>query len=282
MEVKITVWNFRRVMEDPIHVHLPVTVDIKDSASAIQKVRKYIPDMVRLLQGAEPEEFDTKTLYIHNSPCTMCEYDKLCYEGSTEGIIVEFERKNFEILTLSPSSVITYETCPRQWAYSYLGYRYSIRNASLFFGDAIHHMVYSYLKGKDPVEAFTEYFGEQKRPDLKYTKKEPHRVLLQKGIHIAKSLKKSDLYIKKYHSFEIEKTVIEDENSNDVKVRYKVKPDLVFSNENEILIVEIKSSFNSVYTERWIRRSDQLLWYAHFVGRKIKQDKTMIEEVVNV
>lgn len=269
-KITITVWNFKRSGVE-IQIHPPV--EIGCTVDFLKKAKKYVPDMARLLRGAEPEEFDTRTLYIHNSPCELCEYAALCYDGSTEGLICEYERENFDVLWLSPSHILKYEMCPRQWAYSYLGYRYKTKRASRHFGDAIHAAVYARFRDNgDPVETFVKHFDAQDL-ELEYTKREGHKVLLEKGKALMDRFNKmslSDLYLDGAVSCSIEERIIETENVAGIKVRYKIVPDIVFEFETdkEVMIVEVKTSYSSVYTERWIRRSDQLNWYAHFVGRK--------------
>jgi len=251
----------------------PISVPVDEAYR--RKIKRIVGDMKRISIDP-PESFETRSLYAFNSPCNMCDYLRLCYDGDTSGLVVSFERKTSGKIFLSPSGLITYDTCPRQWAFSYLGYQREKTPAAIEFGNAINDSIDLYIvDGINPLETFREIWESIDQTKLEYTKKQPHKTLLKIGEALMKNFPEFyDRYVDSLgvYDIEVEKKLKIPLSST---VILSLRPDAIFycdgEQGEEIVVTDFKTGDPSKYNERWIRRSDQLSLYQYAVEADIER-----------
>ncbi|MBE0427687.1 MAG: PD-(D/E)XK nuclease family protein [Nitrospirae bacterium] len=227
----------------------------------LSKIRFYLPQMLPLVRGeVEAEYYPRKTMYFFNSPCGMCDYGKLCLSGNLEGYYFK-ERKEYNIPFFSPTEIIKYETCPRQWAFYRSGVRIVTQSASLIVGDILHTAIESYLnQNHDCSEVFVAEWEKYKDIRLDYNKKENYKSLREIGIHLMKKFPlfwdqlKKELSITRYLTEIKTYRRYPDFNLNG-------KPDILcFTSENKKIVIDWKLA-SKKYDDNWIQVSDQMLCY---------------------
>ncbi len=160
----------------------------QDVEEYIRKIRFYLPDMLRLYENGDVDHYPRRTLYAFNSPCGLCEYRSLCIEGDLSGYIIGYSaiEAGHSKLFVSPSDVIKYETCPRQWAYYKSGVKSPFSSAASECGNCLHKGIEEYLlKGDDPVRVFEQEWMERKdAATITYNQKDTHQGLLEIGMKL--------------------------------------------------------------------------------------------------
>jgi len=245
---------------DPEIQLLKTQVSMADVEGYLQKIRFYLPQMRPLFQGVEIEYFPRRTLYAFNTPCGMCDYAGLCINGRLEGYIIGYDAtaKQYRKPIISPSEIIKYETCPRQWAYSKTGvdtpYRSAIPESGTVMNIAIDEFI---VLGVDPEEVFDREWGpkaEDKR--LRYNKTDTHASIGR----IAKAALRK--FVPMWDKWGLQDVVVQGKYMVEFDEFYlKGKPDLKARKDDDTLILDWKFS-SSTYTDLWTRVSDQLTAYA--------------------
>jgi hypothetical protein len=238
-----------------------VTYSPERGEEYLRKVRFYLPQMLPLIRGeVEAEHYPRKTMYSFNSPCGMCDYSSLCLSNELEDYYFE-KRKEYNIPFLSPTEIIRYETCPRQWAFYRSGVRTVVKSASLVAGDCLHAAIESHLNyNHDCSDVFIAEWEKNKNINLKYNKEENHKILGEIGTHLMKkfpvfwSQLKKELAIKRYLTEIREYRKFPDFNLNG-------KPDIIcLTSNNEKIVIDWKLA-SKEYDEQWIQYSDQMTCY---------------------
>lgn len=250
----------RRIKGD-IHKTEPVFFDPARAEEYLKKIRFYLPQMLPLIRGeVDAEYYPRKTMYSFNSPCGMCDYSKICLNNDLEGYHFK-ERREYNPPFLSPTEIIKYETCPRQWAYLRSGIRAITQSALLVVGDSLHLAIETFLNyNHNCTEIFVAEWEKYKEVELNYNKKESYKVLREIGIHLMRKFPlfweqaKKELSIIRYFTEIKTYRNYPDFNLNG-------KPDLVcFSKDGEKIVIDWKLS-SKKYDRQWIHVSDQMTSY---------------------
>ncbi len=230
-------------------------------AEYIRKINFYLPDMKRLLyDGVEIDYYPRRSLYAFNTPCGLCDYAGLCVYGSLEGYAIGYDatERKYAKPYVSPTEIIRYETCPRQWAYYKTGITSVYRGAASECGTCQHKGIFAYIiEGKDPVEVFIEEWHKlENEKYLKYGQKDSFKSLLGIGEKLMKK------FPEKWESWGMETISAEQKASVEFDdFILKGKPDFKGRKEGRIIIWDWK--FTGVnYGDIWTLLSDQMTGYA--------------------
>ncbi len=251
----------------------PIYYDPTRTREYLDKIEYYLPRMLALHKGeVECESYPRRTLYAFNCPCGMCDYASLCLHGDIIGYTLKDENKKVgkHTIFLSPTQLLRYETCPRQWAYYAAGYRTETSAAKLQFGDAIHNAIEAYIRlGRDPKESFSFFWGEFKDAQLTYTKKGTNHEYFQKAgesmmekfpafydQEIITGLDVSEAYA------EVPDSKLLWDNYIGHPVQITCKPDLVCkTHDGDTLIIDWKVTSRKNHDEDWLPVADQMTAY---------------------
>lgn len=242
--------------KDPEIVSFQTQKNIEDAYEFIKKVNFYLPEIKKIYDSTPAEYYPRRPLYAFNSPCDLCDYAALCIQGDTEQYSLGYDatEKKYRKPYVSPTEIIKYETCPRQWAYYKSGITTPVRSAATECGSSIHVGIYNYLlTGQDPVIAFRESWEEVAlNPHIKYGQRDTHKSL--EDIAIA-GLKK---FPKFWESWGLTVECLEKAHTVDAgDFILKVKPDAVASKDGKTVVIDWK--FTAVaYNPLWVAISDQL------------------------
>lgn len=252
----------------------PVRYDIFRISEYINKIQFYLPQMLPLLEGQEEyESYPRRTLYAFNSPCGMCDYAGMCLNGDVMGVSIKEKKEFYGSVYLSPTQIIRYETCPRQWAYYVSGYRTELSPAKLHFGSSVHNAIEAHIiMDSDPQEAFSYFWGEYKDAPLQYTKKGANHEYYQK---IGQSLMERFPEFWKKEKAEMNISEVQAEvantkrlfNYNEYPVHLTCKPDIVCKSEDTTIIIDWKVTTKKTHDESWLSVSDQMTGYFVFLSQ---------------
>lgn len=252
----------------------PVHYDSVRLIEYLDKIKFYVYQMLPLLKGeAECENYPRRTLYAFNCPCGMCDYEGLCHRNDITGLTLRESKRTSEAIFLSPTQLLRYETCPRQWAYYAMGYETTISAAKLHFGSSVHSAIEAYIRlGKEPKEAFSFFWGEYKDAPLKYTEKTNHEYFQKVG----------DSLMEKFPAFydqeiitglNVSETQVEESNTKRLHeyigypVYFTGKPDLVCkTHDGDTMIIDWKVTSKKTFSESWLSVSDQMTGYFLFLS----------------
>jgi len=260
----------------------PINYEPLRGIEYINKIEFYLPQMLPMLEGEkEPEDYPRRTLYAFNCPCGMCDYAGLCLHGDIMGLTIDVElvgkATDKNAIFLSPTQLIRYETCPRQWAYYVAGYRTEISSAKLQFGDSIHSAIEAYIRlGEKPKESFLFFWGEYKDASLRYSRKDTNHEYFQK-VGVSLMEKFPDFYTREIIS-ELKISEIQAETLNAKRLNlskdyfgrpvYLVcKPDLICkTNDGETIVIDWKVTTKKAFDWNWLSVSDQMTGYFLFLS----------------
>lgn len=244
-----------------IYLMPPVVSKEDKKEKLIKKIRFYIPQMMPLLkEEADPEAYPQTPLHSYNSPCGMCDYINLCHRGDLTGLYYS-ERELRRTPYVSPTEIIRFEICPRQWAYYKVGVKTSAGVATIEAGSAIHKSIEAFLReSKNPVAVFDEVWGAFKDTRLQYNSKDSFESLLKTGQTVLGKFPAFWAQIMSEHkitSYDIEikgSRSFGDFTLNGV-------PDLVCRTEDSGKIIFDWKFTAKKYDERWVEMSDQMTGY---------------------
>lgn len=254
------------IVKSPPIKYEPVRVE-----EYFDKIEFYLPQMIPLLEGrAECEEYPRRTLYAFNSPCGMCDYASLCLQGDIMGLTLRDEdKKSSDRIYLSPTQLLKYETCPRQWAYYVAGYRTELSSAKLHFGDSIHNAIEAYIRlGRDPKESYSIFWGEYKDAPLSYSKKASYDYFKAIGEGLMEKFPKffEQEIVVGLNLSEIQAEALSSKCLYDNFMGHPVyltcKPDLVcITHDGMRIIVDWKVTTKKGFDEDWLPVADQMTAY---------------------
>jgi len=257
-----------------IQISRPVFHTEDREVEYLKKIQFYLPQMTPLIKGKVlPEDYPRKTLYSFNSPCGLCEYRSLCHEGDMTGLSF-YERKPYDIPFISPTEIIQFEVCPRQWAYHRSGITPSVRYGKTEFGTAIHRAVEEYVdKEVPPVEVFLEVWG-QVRESVVFTEKESAQKYTELGMRLLKKFPQEWGKIKESLGLVLP-GITEDKSwvfFKDLGFALTGKPDLQCRDTKDGLVVIDYKVVSKGHQEWWPAVSDQMLAYLIFANRRRNKD----------
>lgn len=242
-----------------------VEYDQKRGEEYLKKIRFYLPQMLPLINGeVQAEDYPGRTLYAFNCPCGMCDYRMLCLEDKLDGLTY-IEKKVYRIPYLSPTELIKWETCPRQWAYHRSGLSSALRAAKQEFGSVVHDAVEAHVRNRiAPPDVFVSKWDAKKDLNLQYSSKENHGYLREVGISLMKKFPEF------WKSFVKEKGILS--CSTETKksrifpgFALNGRPDIVCNTRNDITVIDWKV-ISKKYDESWVKVSDQMTGYFLLVG----------------
>ncbi len=233
---------------------------IRDVEEYIRKIKFYLPDMSRLYENGDVDYYPRRILYAFNSPCGLCEYRSLCIEGDLSGYIIGYSaiEAGHGKLFVSPSDVIKYETCPRQWAYYKSGVKSPFSSAASECGSCLHKGIEEFLlNGDDPVRVFEQEWMERKdAATITYNQKDTHQGLLEIGMKLMSQFpdkwRETGLEV-----CNVERTVRIDLGDFCLKGR----PDIVATKDCNLYVIDWKFTAVS-FSDDWVAKSDQMTAYA--------------------
>lgn len=240
----------------------PVKYEKERGEEYLEKIAFYLPQMLPLIEGrVYPEKYPRRTLYSFNSPCGMCDYMGLCFRGDMDGLTF-YERKVYPVPYLSPSEIITFEVCPRQWAYNRSGIRKKTTAASICLGDSLHQAIEAYLKvGKPPAAVFAEVWTQYQNEEMVYPAKNTWKTFFEIGVKLADKFPAFWEEFSEIHG--ILSILSEGKNYRafpELGFNLTGKPDLVAVTQSETIVVDWKLT-TTKYPEEWCRVSDQMTAY---------------------
>ncbi len=226
----------------------------------IRKIRYYLPQMLPLINGeAEAEEYPRKTLYSFNCPCGMCDFRLLCLHDDLTGLTY-WEKKTYRIPFLSPTELIKWETCPRQWAYDRSGLRSSLKAAKQEFGSVIHDAIEAHVKSRiAPSEVFVGKWDPYKDVNLQYSSRENHGYLRLVGISLMEKFPGF------WEAFRKEKGIQSCETESKKSRMFddfalNGRPDAVCRTKDDVIVLDWKV-ISQKYDESWVKVADQMTGY---------------------
>lgn len=226
----------------------------------LKKIRYYLPQMLPLLnKETTPEEYPRRPLYSFNSPCGMCDYALLCIYGDISGYDFT-EKKVYPKPYISPTALIQFDVCPRQWAYHAYGVKSTQRSAAIVLGEAVHGAIEAYLKmAKECEETFTQIWDAYREAALKYPQKADFLQYREIGVQLCRRFPA----FWQHTSQRIGVKEIEVEAQR--RVRYDSfilsgKMDLLCSVDRGLTILDWKLT-NRKYDDAWLLLSEQMTSY---------------------
>ena len=243
----------------------------------LYEIKFYLP-MMKLALNNTADIFPKKSLYIFNSPCTLCDYTSLCSETYTDDFKTVKPKK--DKLFISPTDIIQFEICPRAWGYKKDGI-YSLKKRGIIeAGTCLHFAIESFLlEKKDPVKVFQEKWDTINFEELEFSKRESPELIKEIATILLEQFpnfwEKQNLEVLSME----EKTYIEFANN----VVFSGQWDLLCKEENgDEIIIDFK--FSSPNGEEsiinWLHNSDQITGYAlcYLYKKNPELVKTFIKE----
>lgn len=246
----------------------------------LYKIKFYLP-MMKLILDNKPEIFPKKSLYIFNSPCTLCDYTSLCnetYEDNFNTVEVKKDK-----LFITPTDIIQFEMCPRAWGYKKEGIYPVKKKGIIEAGICLHHAIESFLiDQKDPVQVFQEKWNAFNFNEIEFSKKDSPELIQEIATNLLKKFpefwEKQNLEVLSIE----ERTYI---NFND-SVVFSGAWDLLCKEKNGKHEVIIDFKFSSPNGDdsvmKWLHNSDQVTGYALCLLHKKDPNKSkkLIKEVL--
>jgi hypothetical protein len=232
----------------------------KNIREYLYKIKFYLP-MMKLILDNKPEIFPKKSLYIFNSPCTLCDYTSLCnetYEDNFNTVEVKKDK-----LFITPTDIIQFEICPRAWGYKKEGIYPVKKKGIIEAGTCLHHAIESFLiDQKDPVQVFQEKWNAFNFNEIEFRKKDSPELIQEIATNLLKKFpefwEKQNLEVLSIE----ERTYI---NFNNWVV-FSGAWDLLCKEKNGKHEVIIDFKFSSPNGDdsvmKWLHNSDQVTGYA--------------------
>ena len=252
----------------------------KNIREYLYKIKFYLP-MMKLILDNKPEIFPKKSLYIFNSPCTLCDYTSLCnetYEDNFNTVEVKKDK-----LFITPTDIIQFEMCPRAWGYKKEGIYPVKKKGIIEAGTCLHHAIESFLiDQKDPVQVFQEKWNAFNFNEIEFRKKDSPELIQEIATNLLKKFpefwEKQNLEVLSIE----ERTYINFNNW----VIFSGAWDLLCKEKNGKHEVIIDFKFSSPNGDdsvmKWLHNSDQVTGYALCLLHKKDPNKSkkLIKEVL--
>lgn len=241
----------------------------------LEKIKFYLPLMNKFFyEKLNPEKFPKRSMYIFNSPCVMCDYISLCDETYNDEFTIY--ETTYEKPIITPTDLISFETCPRAWAYRKSGIYPVKKKATIEAGTCIHKAIELFLlENKNPVQVFQEEWDNTvQNYTMDFNKKESPELLKEIGSIL---MEKFPDYWKNLN-FDV--LSVEERISIDFgDFTFSGKWDLLCKDkDNNEVIIDFKFStpHNEDTVVKWLNKSDQVTGYALL---KLCKNPSFFEEI---